>query len=65
MYRQRAAFCREMAHKAPTPELKADWLGLAEIWLTIASNSMAQSEAQFEAVASAKGTGQKDSSSSH
>lgn len=65
MSRQRAAFCREMAEKAPTPELKADWLRIAETWLVLAGETMGRSEAAFDAEATAKGTRQKDSTTSH
>ena len=65
VFRQRATYCREMAEKALTQELKADWLKLAETWLTMAGDSMGKSEADFEAEATAKGTGQKDSTYSH
>jgi hypothetical protein len=50
-----------MAEKAPTPELKVDWLRIAETWLVLAGETMGQSAANFDAEAAAKGTRQKDS----
>jgi hypothetical protein len=38
-YRERAAYCRQMADRAPTRQIKADWLRTAEVWLQMASES--------------------------
>jgi hypothetical protein len=41
VYCERAAYCHEMAAKAPTNEIKAGWLRTAEIWLLMAGNNAA------------------------
>ena len=35
-YRERAAYCREMAEDAPREDLKVGWLDLAAKWLEMA-----------------------------
>ena len=34
-YRRNAAFCRQQAERTKFPELKADWLRLSKLWLTL------------------------------
>jgi hypothetical protein len=34
-YRKSAAFCWEQAERTNFSELKADWLGLAKLWLVL------------------------------
>jgi|RhiMethySRZTD1v2_1073278.scaffolds.fasta_scaffold319373_2 hypothetical protein len=36
MYRERAEYCSQMAEKAITDEVKADWLQIADIWTQLA-----------------------------
>lgn len=37
LYRQEAAYCTAMAAKVPTEKLRADWLSMANKWLTMAT----------------------------
>ena len=65
-YRREAEDCERRAYKAPTPELKADWLRLSAQWLAMIPNDVTESaEQQFDAAIRDKGTGQEDSNSSH
>jgi hypothetical protein len=34
-YREQAAYCERMSLRAPTPELREDWLRLAGRWLAM------------------------------
>ena len=36
MYRERAEYCSQMADKAITDKVKADWLQIADIWTQLA-----------------------------
>jgi hypothetical protein len=40
LYRERAEFCRTMANRAMTDEIKGDWLRLAETWLVLATEDL-------------------------
>jgi hypothetical protein len=64
-YRRQANFCERMAQQATAPELKESWLRLAADWLGMIPGHPATPEEQFDAAAQAKGTHQKDSTSSH
>jgi hypothetical protein len=66
-YLDLAEQCRTLAFNALTPDLHAAWLKLAEGWLMLATDVLKgrTPEAQFEAEARAKGTGQSDSTASH
>jgi hypothetical protein len=37
-YRQHAFYCRSMADSAVMPQMKANWLSLAEKWLAMVPN---------------------------
>jgi hypothetical protein len=65
-YRKEAAFCEAMAEKAPTSKMRADWLRLAGRWLSlIPHRGQPCAVEHFEAMLQIKGTGQKNSKSSH
>ena len=54
-FQQRAAYCREMAEKALSDELKVSWLTTAEMWLQMASAKQARSaEAQNQTAVDAQ-----------
>ena len=44
VYRERVAYCREMAEQAPNEEIKADWLRTAETWLFMAAEHARKGE---------------------
>jgi hypothetical protein len=65
-YRREAAFCEAMARKAPTNDMRADWLRLAGRWLSMIPHAeKPTAEEKFEVMLQIKGTGQKDSKSTH
>jgi hypothetical protein len=64
-YRRQAVYCEEMAEKATSPDVKADWLRLAAKWLALIPCRDATPTERFDTVLHSKGTHQKDSKSSH
>ena len=66
-YRERAAYCREMAAKAPTEQIRADWLRTAEVWLQMATESAASTTGTDvgDVPATADGAGAGDSAPVH
>jgi len=64
-YRRYANEAQEFAELALCEEDKARWLRIAKSWLSILQEYPATPEAEFEAVAETRGTGQARSTSMH
>ena len=45
-FRTRAQRCLKLAHEAPTLEAQAHWLGMAQLWFSLAEHAEEQ-DAQF------------------
>ena len=54
--RRQAAYCEEMAERALTEEMKADWLRLAAKWLAMLPHKDAVPKDKFEAMVQDKST---------
>jgi hypothetical protein len=63
-YRHHAELCMRMADGARSESMKAEWLALAGKWLALIP-VLHNAEGTFEDMLREKGTGQKQSSSSH
>ena len=64
-YRQQAEYSMDMADKAPTEELRADWLRLAAKWLAMIPGHEKTEQERFDSAIQNRGTRQKDSKSAH
>jgi len=64
-YRRYANEAQDFAELALCEEDKAGWLRIAKSWLSILQEYPATPEAEFEAVAETRGTGQARSTSMH
>ncbi len=64
-YRRQSAYCEEMAERARSPEVRADWLRLAAKWLILIPHRETTATERFDTMLHDKGTHQKDSNSSH
>jgi hypothetical protein len=62
---QQQAYAMEMADRATTDELRAQWLSLARKWLDLLPHRDASGTQAFDQVLHDKGTHQKDSKASH
>lgn len=64
-YQRQAAYAMEMADKAASDELRAQWLNLARKWLDMLPHREPTEKQNFEQALQDKGTHQKDSKASH
>jgi hypothetical protein len=65
-YHERAEYCLSMAVSCGSEQLREGWLRAAQQWLELATQLHPSSaEDRFEALISARGTGQRGSGSSH
>ena len=64
-YRQQALSCHRNGDRAATPQLKADWLQLAQIWMAMIPLGELTDEDTLEAAACAQGTAQDKSDLAH
>jgi hypothetical protein len=62
-YSRNAQVCVRMSKTTSNPDFKESWLKLAEAWMGMIPSQ--QSSMQFEDAAHTRGTGQKNSTSSH
>ena len=64
-YRAQAEYSMKMAEKAPSEEMRADWLKLAAKWLAMVPHRERSEHERFETNAQRNGTGHSNSSMSH
>jgi len=64
-YQQQAAYAMEMADRATSGELRAQWLSLARKWLDMIPHNEASGRQVFDQALHDKGTHQSGSKSSH
>jgi len=64
-YRRNADEARRQADAAKYDDDRANWLRIAQGWMGLLKGRKATAADTFEADSAAKGTGQKDSESSH
>jgi len=57
-YRRQVLMCKEMALKANTPEIRADWLKLAAGWLEMIPLEHRSGQDAIAAIMKRDGTGQ-------
>lgn len=65
LYRRNAAEAERQAKSAKNDEDRASWLRLVRDWLSLLPKNERKAEDTFDDEASARGTNQKDSDSSH
>ena len=64
-YRRQAAYCEKMADRSTSPDVMADWLRLAARWLAMIPHREGDAETRFASYVHERGTGQKDTGTSH
>jgi hypothetical protein len=64
-YQRQAAYAMDMAEKASSEELRAQWLNLARKWLDMVPQREPSPKQNFDQALQDKGTHQKDSKASH
>jgi hypothetical protein len=64
-YQRQAAYAMDMADKAASEDLRAQWLNLARKWLDMLPHREATEKQTFDQAVHDKRTHQRDSKSSH
>ena len=64
-YQRQAAYAMDMAEKASSDEVRAQWLNLARKWLDMVPQRDGSAKQTFDQALHDKGTHQKDSKASH